>query len=233
MKFTLKINSTNQKTGGIPVSTSPHKTCPSSCPFLNNGCYAIEGPLRFHWEKVSSGERGVPWSEFCVLVSKLPEGQLWRHNQAGDLPSSDFLGVSLIDREMISLLILANKGRRGFTYTHKTEMNGDLGTIEMCNQEGFTVNMSANNIEHADHLYSIKRGPVSVVLPSWEVRKEIKTPDGNFVKMCPAIYSDKKCINCGLCQISKRDFIIGVPAHGSGVVKVDKIVESKRLRKLF
>lgn len=221
-RYTLTVDSSNQKTGGIPVSTSSPDTCPGSCPFMKNGCYGDSGPMRFHWQKVGTGERGVSWAEFCVKVSNLPDGQLWRHNQAGDLPGEIHCGVDLIDREKMSTLILSNNGKRGFTYTHKTEMNSDLATIEMCNESGFTVNMSANNPEHADFLSIGNRAPVLVVLPSWESRKAFKTAQGRTVLMCPAIYSEKTCSDCRWCQDHKRNFIIGVPAHGSDYAKINR-----------
>ncbi len=84
------------------------------------GCYAKSGPLALHWSKVSDGSRGTDWRTFCESIASLPEGQLWRHNQAGDLP-----GMNLeIDRIMLADLVDANKGRNGFTYTHKPVIAG-------------------------------------------------------------------------------------------------------------
>lgn len=229
--YSLSLKSYNQKTGPIPVSTSSADTCPPSCPFNGGGCYAQEGPLRFHWAKVTSGERGMSWEDFCAAVAALPEGQLWRHNQAGDLPS--YTGAH-IDREMLQDLVAANHRRRGFTYTHRYADRYDLETVHTANKGGFTVNLSADNPAHADKLVAYRAGPVTVVLPSWETRKEFKTPGGNSVRLCPAVYIGRAtCENCGLCQQTRRPYIIGIPAHGSGVVKVDKIVEKDRLLRLF
>jgi hypothetical protein len=55
--FHLTLKSRNVKTGPIPVSTSTRKTCPDSCPFKNNGCYAESGPLAIHWKAVTQGKR--------------------------------------------------------------------------------------------------------------------------------------------------------------------------------
>lgn len=226
-RYSLTIQSYNSKTGGIPVSTSSADTCPDSCPLKKNGCYADAGPMRFHWEKVTSGERGMSWAEFCVAVSKLPKNQMWRHNQAGDLPGKLYGcdphiegvvvdQIDLIDREKMNALIRANEGKRGFTYTHKTYWNSDLATAEMCNDNGFTVNLSANNIEHADRLMkSGWRNPVTVVLPQWEHRRSFRSPDGYLVKICQATYRPITCGACRWCQNRDRDFIIGVPIHGS------------------
>jgi hypothetical protein len=85
MNYSLSI-SQNIKTGSMPVSMSTNKTCPSSCQFKNNGCYAKYGPLSWNWVKISNGLRGSAWSDFIKQVRKIPSNTVWRHNQAGDLP---------------------------------------------------------------------------------------------------------------------------------------------------
>lgn len=54
-------------------------------------CYALDYHLNMHWNKVTSGERGTNWEEFCTSISKFKPDTLWRHNQAGDLPGSNNL----------------------------------------------------------------------------------------------------------------------------------------------
>lgn len=68
--YHITLKSTNKKTGPIAVVTSSHDTCPDTCPFKRNGCYADGGPLRIHWDKVSDGTRGISFRE---LLSKLRE----------------------------------------------------------------------------------------------------------------------------------------------------------------
>src|SRR4051812_45721310 len=119
--------SSNVKTGPMPVSTTSKETCPSVCPFrAGNGCYAESGPLATLWAKMteagpnSAFQSGVAkvhttdWKGLCANVAALSAGVLWRHNQAGDLPHVG----GKIDREQLLALVKANKGRKGFTYTH-------------------------------------------------------------------------------------------------------------------
>ena len=201
--------STNVKTGPIPVSTSSAETCPPSCPFVKI-CYAAFGPLAMHWEKVTSGIRGLSWEDFCLQISALPRQQLWRHNQAGDLPG---LG-EYIDASALAQLTKANKGRKGFTYTHKHGTVANLEAIRSANENGFTVNLSANNLAHADTLADTQAGPVVVVLPADTVGN-CQTPAGRKVVICPATYRENvTCASCGLCQ-RQRSAIVGFPAHGS------------------
>jgi len=86
--FHLTLVSNNAKTGKIPVSTSSADTCPKTCGQFET-CYAKTGPLALHWNKITAGTRGTNLREFTAAIKALPAGQLWRHNQAGDLPGAD------------------------------------------------------------------------------------------------------------------------------------------------
>ena len=127
--------SSNSKTGPIPVTTSSRETCPTTCPFYDAGCYAKGGHTGLHWRKVTKGGRGGAWSALLDSVRKLPRGQVWRHNVAGDLPHD----AGTIDRAAVMELAAANKGRRGFTYSHHVLTEGNAETIRAANAAGFTV----------------------------------------------------------------------------------------------
>lgn len=213
--------SSNVKTGPIPVSTSGRQTCSLTCPFIKNGCYAENYGLNFLWNKVTAGTSGTDWETFCTAISALPDGQLWRHNQAGDLPGNG----REIDGQALGQLVEANIGRRGFTYTHyEPSIANNAQYIKGCNDFGFTVNLSANTLEHADKLYSLNIGPVAVVLESSQT-SNCETPQGRKVVICPAISrDDTTCATCGLCAISDRKVIIGFPAHGTGAKKAEQAI---------
>lgn len=215
--YHLTLKSANAKTGPIPVSTTSSNTCPTNCA-MREGCYAKSGPLALHWAKVSNGTRGGSLAEFCTAISKLPDGQLWRMNQAGDLPGAN----GAIDKADMLNLIAANKGKRGFTYTHKpmsSALNRDI--VRFANQKGFTVNLSGNNLAHADQLADLKIGPVVVVLPITQT-SNTTTPKGRKVIVCPATIRDN--VSCATCQMCarQRDTIIGFPAHGTGAKKAER-----------
>ena len=114
MRVHITPRSGNAKTGPIPVTTTERASCPTTCPFYSKGCYAKSGPLALHWRKVSDGERGTDWQGLTKFVRSLPDRQLWRHNQAGDLPHIN----GQINGTLLGELVRANKGKRGFTYTH-------------------------------------------------------------------------------------------------------------------
>ena len=208
MQVHLTLKSANAKTGPIPVSTTERDSCPSDCA-MRAGCYAASGPLALHWAAVSAGTRGTSWGEFCDSIASLPDGQLWRHNQAGDLPQV----AGTIDAVKLGQLVAANQGKRGFTYSHHRD-SASLAWIKHANAWGFTVNLSANDLHDADALADTGAGPVVVVLPSTQ-NENTTTPAGRRVVVCPATQRDDvSCATCQLCQ-RQRDAIVGFPAHGT------------------
>jgi len=223
----------NSKTK-IPTTTSSKGTCPDSCPLKKGddgnggGCYASYSFLGNYWSKLSKGEVKNS-GDFDWLLNKindLPKGQLWRMNQAGDL---DHIGGA-INSAYISDLIKVNKGKKGFTYTHHNiDFAHNAVSIQSANRLGFTINLSANNLEQADYYISQKIAPVVTLLPT-DAEKVTYTPKGNKIVACPAENSDKiNCGNCGLCYLADRDYIIGFRAHGTGKKIVSKIAINNNL----
>ncbi len=221
--YVLKEVSGNRKTGPMPVSISNSSTCPDACPIKIKGCYAKYGPTGMAWRNVDSGKakEAVEWPQFIRKVKALNNGSLWRHNQAGDLNGyADF-----IDTDMLDQLVAANKGKRGFTYTHYDTFDkpSNALAVALANDAGFTINLSGNDMAHADKLKALNIGPVVALMPR-DAEKVSYTPAGNKVVICPAENTDKiNCLKCGLCQDAKRDYIIGFRAHGAAAKTVELI----------
>jgi hypothetical protein len=216
MQINLTLRSRNAKTGPIPVSTTSNETCPAACPFINQGCYAAGGPLGILWKKVSSGTYrfALTWSAFLTEVRALPPGQLWRHNQAGDLPGTG----DTLDTKALSALVKASSHTKGFTYTHKPlARKAECAAIAAANRGGFTINLSGNNPHHADRLADLAIGPVVTVLPdSIHGNMKLHTPAGRRIVVCPATYRDDvTCASCRLCAVADRKVVVGFPAHGA------------------
>jgi len=226
MTYHMTIKSKNGKVGPIPVSTTSAATCSDACPFKKAGCYADGGPLAIHWRAVTAGTRGTGLDEFASTIAALPAGQLWRHNQAGDLPGTG----DVIDSDALSRIVTANHGKRGFTYTHKPVVGSSVAranaaAVAAANRDGFTINLSANTLGEADTLASLSIGPVVVVLDAVEgERVDTATPDGRRVVTCPAMYRDNvSCATCKLCAVRDRSVIVGFPAHGASKKKAAAI----------
>ena len=218
MRVHITARSSNVKTGPIPVTTTERSSCPTTCPFYHKGCYAKSGPLALHWRKVSNGERGTDWQGLCKFVSQLPAKQLWRHNQAGDLPhdSGDINFSDMVE------LVLANHGKRGFTYTHHVLNDHNAAIIKAANDHGFTVNVSTES--KADAVSAYNQGlPAVCVVPS----DHTDTAEHEGVKFvtCPAQTNDTMtCSECGLCSQSKRQCVVMFKAHGNAKRHVSELV---------
>lgn len=222
MKYSFTRVSQNVKTGPIPVTMSHKETCPNACPLKASGCYAESGHVNIHWQNISTGKRGIEWQELIDNIKALPKGQLWRMNVAGDLPSND---AERIDGERMRELVVAAWKTKGFTYTHYDPTIGNnANIIRGANDNGFTVNLSANSPEHADKLYSLGIAPV-VTLVDIDAPKISHTPAGRAIVVCPAVSTDGvTCASCGLCAKRDRRSIVGFPVHGTSKKKAARVI---------
>lgn len=216
----------------IPTTTSSKETCPNSCPLKDGGgCYAESHWINLFWNKLSNGlvKNSGDFSWLLMQIKSLRKGQLWRMNQAGDLPHEN----GIIIQSMLHRLTMANKNKKGFTYTHHLPTDYNAEYIKSANDSGFTVNLSANNLAQADEYLKLNIGPVVTLLPI-DADKVTFTPAGNKVVVCPAENNDKiNCGTCGLCYLVDRDYIIGFRAHGGGKKRVEIIAKQNNLINLL
>lgn len=219
--------SLNRKLGPIPVTYSERGTCPPACMFYEAGCYAEVGKDGAHWRGVR--EDGLTWDAFLEAVRALPEGTLWRHNEAGDLAGTG----NAIDPMALADLAIANRGRRGFTFTHKPVLALDnldnALNIRDAIEEGFTINLSADSLEEADAKADLGIAPVVVTVA--EGASPRYTPGGRKVVVCPAQTNAMTCADCQLCANLRRKSIIAFRAHGqsAALVLVPELIRRKRV----
>ena len=209
LRVSFVVESGNRKTGPIPVSMTSSRSCPLTCPLYNRGCYAEQHIVAIHWRRISDGG-GIEWGDFVSKVSALPPGQLWRHNEAGDLPGDD----GKIDALKLGSLARANRGKRGFTYTHKPLTKLNLKLIRSALGDGFTINISTDSLDAADAAAELGL-PVVTVLPHDAPPKGNRTPAGRHIVVCPAeLREEVTCERCGLCAVAGRKSIVAFRAHG-------------------
>ncbi len=231
MYYHISPKSSNEKTGALVVTTSASDTCPPACP-LKLTCYAKRSFLGLFWRKVSAGKHGERFAEFlrslAQALAKNP-APIWRHNQAGDLPGK---GDRINRGELMALAsVSAASGKQGFTYTHKPVRPEDCATgsaaqrkrlalanlsaVQSAFAVGFTINLSANNLAHADSLRALGL-PVCVTVPQ-STPATFYTPAGAKGIICPAqTRSGVSCATCRLCANQRRNVLIGFRFHGSG-----------------
>jgi len=169
--------SQNAKTGPIPASIVERASCWSGCALYENGCYAEAGALAMHWDRVSRGQAGVSWPEFCAKVAALRPDRLWRYAQAGDLPGYG----PPIDSTLLDELVAANAGKNVIAFTHKPVLGDDPVAVENRRliattvKAGFTINLSADNPAHADRLAELGIAPIVTVLGRAYAAKQFGT----------------------------------------------------------
>lgn len=218
MRFHFKRVSGNRKLGGIPAVMSSEDTCPRSCPFRGSGCYAERGRIRIHWRKLKRRQLGTSLAKVCKDIKRLPYGSIWRYATAGDLPGK----WGRISAPGLRALVEANRGRKGWTYTHKPWSKRNLDLIREANARGFTVNLSTEGLQHADRGAALGL-PVVCVLPE-DFKRGDRTPEGRAVIGCPEETTPgMDCAHCGICQKKDRTFIVGFYARGSGARMVRAI----------
>jgi len=220
MLYTFIRNSGNRKTGPLPVTYNLRDTCPPGCALYRAGCYGEDFHTRMSWDKVP--ERGAPVQQLAGHIQSLPPGQVWRFAVVGDLPGKG----EAVDAHALGLIVKANQGRRGFTYTHKHQPEA-LKWVKHANSWGFTINLSADNAGHADKLAATGAGPVVAVVPM-DTPKVSHTPAGRLIVVCEAQTREEiTCESCGnfspWCSRADRDFIVGFRAHGSKAKQTDKL----------
>lgn len=224
MLWSIVESSTNKKTGPMPVVTSSRATCPDSCPLKSNGCYADSMPLAGRWNEVTDGRRGFTFDEFLNRLKLYARpNALWRYGQAGDLPGEG----DKINRKQLAAIVRVNKSRkaRGFTFTHKPVIDNktNANAIKSANANGFTINLSADNLKEADSLAALNIAPVVTLAPK-DAPEKFTTPQGRKIVVCPAqSRDDVRCIDCGLCARADRETIIAFRAHANNWKKAEQV----------
>jgi hypothetical protein len=191
---------------------------------MDNGCYAESGPLGINWRLLDAGKCGMEWEDFLKQVRQLPPYQLWRFAQAGDLPG---IGGQ-INIKALRMLISANKGRCGFTYTHKSMgSKRHRGVVKEANKAGFVINLSADDFNEADELAKLRVAPVVTLVPTNS--KDVSyTPKGRKVVVCPAQTRENvTCQKCRICADTSREYIVGFLPHGNRVRKVNEVAHGR------
>ena len=225
MNFHFVKKSGNKKTGFMPITYNSRLSCPDSCIFKNNGCYADNYHTRLNWDKVTSGQRGGSFRELLQNIKNLKPNTIWRACVAGDIPSNK---KGEISRTYIKGITEANQGLKGYTYTHnRLDIGENISLLKTANKQGFTVNISTETEAAADNAV-LNNLPAVIVVKSTEKRRSWFTKNKNKILVCPAQDETKNvnCIDCGLCQSRPKNLIIAFKAHGNQAKKIDKILDN-------
>ncbi len=207
-----------------PGTTRPvRKSCPSGCPYLDNGCFGQSGPIHLAERRASSDAHAGAVSAAVVLVWSARTGRsAARINVVGDFGKDD-----RVDHEYVhALATIAAEVRKlrgtedpwvGWAYTHF----GDGPWVELLREAGIAVRLS-------------DRGGTwgAVVVRDREHARQRRSETGEKLAVCPAQLADNvscvgsaKSLGCTLCW-SRPDVTIAFIPHGSGARKVREAVST-------
>lgn len=112
----MYVSKKNEKIGdgALIISRPVGTTCPRSCPFLNNGCYAEQTEKRFPHVKPSSFRNILPSVE--ELTHLFNEGKPVRLHERGDFLLNGRLHTAYVNR--VKQALMSAKCPTVWTYTH-------------------------------------------------------------------------------------------------------------------
>lgn len=213
-QHTLKVVAMSQglKVKGLTVVYTDKSSCPASCYFKNNGCYADGVHVKYWWERTST-----PITELKNYLQEIATTYIIRHNEAGDIAIPD---TDNINPELLNLLIEAYEGHKVYTYTHCKPTPENIALVKHAAQHNFIINFSCETIADVKKALAGGCPAVLVVQTMGDNKTEI---EGIKIKSCPFNTNHKVlCSNCKKCTCFNRDYVIAFAAHGNKKTKLDK-----------
>ncbi len=224
---TVKIieKTSNVKLGPISVTYASQASCPNSCPFKGNGCYAESGPV--YWSVTSklnkSPETNVDKiaEEEAKAIDTLSATRHLRIHVVGD---------STTDKAAKAISKAATKYKKKakdnghdvkvYKYTHcwsdvkRSSFGKDISVLASCE--------TANDIKKAR-----SRGyAAAIVVDTFKDKKVYEIEGGERIIPCPSQTKDgTTCNDCRLCmddeRLLKAKLTIAFESHGArkGTVK--------------
>lgn len=180
----------NAKTGLTSATYAPQSTCPPTCPFKGNGCYAERGNMNIHTARINKKARGVSIlalaREEADAINKGSIRLDMRVHVVGDCatPSAaKLVGGAMADRDKRAA------GPVAWTYTHAWR------TVPKTAWQGARVMASVEDPKDVPRAHA-KGYAVACVVPSFDGPA---LPDG--FQGIPCLYQTRgiQCVDCRLC----------------------------------
>lgn len=211
-------NSKNQKTGDVSSTYAPILTCPTTCPFLDSGCYAQHGRTAMHLRRINQASEGMSQEalarEEAECILRLSGKRPLRLHVVGDC-TSDFTTDIVADAcEVYS----SRHGSPVWTYTHAWR------TVARSSWRKVSVIASCETA--GDILDAHERGYACCVAGAGLL------VDGFRLIRCPAETKVVDCQICRLCmhadRLLRQNRVILFTPHGAGKDKVKGKLEQLR-----
>ena len=219
--------SANSKLGPVSATYTSQASCPTSCPWYRNGCYAESGLVGYQTRRLNrSAVRGalrIAQAE-ARAIDTLTGDRLLRLHVVGDArtaAAARALGAAA--RRYAARGNLPRRGRKVWTYTHswRAVPRASWG-------EAVSVLASVETVRDAREAMA-KGYAAAVVVAAFE-RPSAYRIDGVTVVPCPNQTRDVTCRACGLCRDDERlraaGLVIAFQAHSTGAPAVRKTLLS-------
>lgn len=205
----VPIGDSDAKTASPGTYREVGLTCPSTCRYLGNGCYALGGNVAIHQRNAGNSVNAALHGAAAAMVWAALTGRVARLHVSGDLGTSvdaDYVaGLVEVGREVRRL---SGNAVVAWSYTHHADgpYRAELADA------GIVVRLSD------------RTGPSgAIVVASREHAREVRAASGAPVAVCPAQLRDVSCAECRLCW-TRPDVTIAFIAHGMSAAKVGAMV---------
>lgn len=213
---------TSPSTHPVSVTRSSQASCPTSCPFLGNGCYAESGPSGFHTRRLSpASSRLIAEEEARNIATLWPrDGRPLRLHEVGDCPTT-------LDAKIVSRAVRKAQSQGAgpaWAYTHA------WASVPRSAWGPVSVLGSIESSRSARDAYKRGYAP-ALVTPSFSEGSKALKKDGFRGIPCPAqTGTAPDCASCRLCfrsdlLLRTRGVIMFEP-HGAGAGKVRATLRS-------
>jgi hypothetical protein len=209
----VKAYSGNAKLGNMAATYVAKHSCPNSCPFKSNGCYAEHDNTRGHWDRITLGSLDATPFELAKreadAIDRLPADRSLRLHVAGDSTTEE--GTRLI-AAACERYMKRGKGVKVYAYTHawaevSREAWGNVSILASCE--------TAEQVEQAR-----ERGYATAIVVHRFGGDRAYRADGVKIIPCPQQTRDVTCSDCRLCMDDERlhvsELSIGFEIHGQG-----------------
>ena len=209
--------SDNRKLGAVSATYASQASCPRSCPWFGQGCYAEQGPTGFTTRRLSrSTERNalrIAKAE-AQAIDRLTGDRLLRLHVVGDARTDSAARVLSAAAQRYSARENApRRGKKVWTYTHSWR------TVSR-HSWGGAVSVLASVETVRDAREAMAQGYAAAVVVAAFEKDSAYQVDGTTVIPCPNQTRGVTCRDCGLCRDDERlrasGLVIAFEAHGRG-----------------
>lgn len=212
----------NKKLGHAAATYVAKQSCPDTCAFKSNGCYAEHTATRAHWDRITAGSLDKTPLDLAraeaAAIDALPADRDLRLHVAGDSATEE--GTRLIADACGRYVVRSKfwhleRPVKVWAYTHAWR--------EVPRAAWGVISVLASCETPADVEAARARGyAAALVVPRFDADATYRVGEQKLVP-CPQQTRDKVCTDCRLCfddtRLQKAGLAIGFALHGGGTNK--------------